>query len=274
MKQMVFLILIFSASANAADFCQRQAPDILQLAENKSSRISFKNSGGLFNGGVCWWHSRLQRASIYLARYAPEKELPSKGELKKILKHLKNMDSVVEIPGFSDFGSFTRKYENEVQSMLNQWQKEDGFINQQWIQGLSGRSRLPASKLRQKMDQIFISYKKSPTLVWLMAQIKGVTSHALLLVEMRESAHGYDLGVIDSNSPLKTKYIGYNHGDEFLKFDSSSYQFVPYTGFQQDFVKIFTSLNNHCENRSSLFPTYDFQSGDIELSDGHLHEAY
>jgi hypothetical protein len=47
--------------------------------------FSFSNTGGILNGGVCWWHSRMQRAALYLTVYLPDMPPPSKPEVRRIL---------------------------------------------------------------------------------------------------------------------------------------------------------------------------------------------
>jgi len=241
----VFL-LVFPVFAN--NFCDRTNAEIKELLLNESSRLSFKNNGGLFNAGVCWWHSRLQRSSVYLAQFAPEREMPTENEVWDILKSLRSMNKVVTIPGFKDFASFSLAHKAQIQQLLNQWQASDGFINQQWVRGISGRSTLPPPKLKNQMDYIFNFFQESPLPVWLMAQVKGVTAHAFLLLEMFPLQNGYHLRVIDSNKPLITRDVFYQHGDSNLTLDDRKYTFIPYTGFQKDFKYLHSAIKNHCPN--------------------------
>src|SRR5690606_18616309 len=116
-----------------------------------------------------------------------------------------------------DFRSFSQAHQKELQAMLNEWQKIDGFLNFQWIRGLSGKSQLPAGEMIKRMDDVFEHFKKSPTPIWIMAQIKGITAHAFLVLDMLESGPGYKLEVIDSNHPGDTLVLEYQHGDTALK---------------------------------------------------------
>jgi hypothetical protein len=245
---LIIFCFLFVLPVFANNFCDRTNTEIKELLLNENSRLSFKNNGGLFNGGVCWWHSRLQRSSIYLVQFAPERSIPTEDEVWDILKSLRSMNKVVMIPGFKDFSSFSLAYKPQIQQLLNQWQARDGFINQQWVRGISGRSSLQPAQLKKQMDYIFNFFQESPLPVWLMAQVKGVTAHAFLLLEMFPLQNGYHLRVIDSNKPLITRDIFYQHGDTNLTLDDRKYTFIPYTGFQKDFKQIGLAIKSHCPN--------------------------
>lgn len=259
------LLLGLSHSAFSSDFCLKNSEDIrLHLSETKS-RIAFKNKGGLINGGVCWWHSRLQRSSAYLIKFRPEiRQKPSLEEVRKILRHLRDMDKVVIINGYSNFRDFSYDFRSETQKMLEGWQKIDGFLNHEWIRGISGKSSLPPNELKAQMEKIYTAYKSSPTPIWVMLQIKGITAHAALVTSMTESNKGFNLTVIDSNNPSDESEIYYSFGDTSLRIEGEGYSFIPYLGFQRDFTKMFSAINEHC-NRDGFAPKYfDIQDGDIE----------
>ena len=116
---------IFTFSANSASqeevkFCAEN--DVQKKISNSNNRLSFTNSGGLVNGGVCWWHSRFTRNANYVAVFSPDKakphnktmrrpkkparkspikRLPAPGSVKYILKQIK-YGKVVEIPGYKN----------------------------------------------------------------------------------------------------------------------------------------------------------------------------
>lgn len=262
-KIIFFFVLCVPTFIFAQTACQRDQGLIRKALMSPQSRISFHNNGGLFNGGVCWWHSRLQRASVYLVEFRPELSPPSSQQAYKILSALREMKKVVVIPGYPDFESFTREHKVVTQKMLNVWQKIDGFLNFQWIRGISGQSSLDSFEMKKRMDDVFFYFKKTSIPVWLMAQIKGITSHSLLLLNMTERLDGYDLTVIDSNHPLETLKIEYFIGDEFLKNDS--YTFVPYVGFQNDFISIFEALAKRCKSEFATELT-GIIPGDLEIN--------
>lgn len=260
-----FSLIFFSYSTFAGDFCARTQGDMRSILSDKSSRISFKNSGGLFNGGVCWWHSRFQRSSAYLVQFRPAGNRPSLSEVKVILSTLRAMNKTVVIPGYSDFETFSHDYKNEIQSLLNDWQKKDGFFNFEWMRGISGKFELEPAAMRARMDNVYNHYKNSPTPLWIMAQIKGITSHSLLILKMAQTDSGYILDVIDSNHPQDTVRIEYNTGDRNLRATGSSYSFVPYVGFQNDFVKLAAALKTACGGLTDGLDLSTVEEGDVEL---------
>lgn len=265
-KLSLFLIVIsFSFSVYAQPICGRTQADIKTLLTDSSSRISFKNGGGFFNQGVCWWHNRLQRSSAYLVQYRPELPLPTKPEVWNILATLRNMNGSVVIPGYHDFESFTRDWKPQIQGMLNDWQRDDGFFNFEWIRGVSGRSRLDPVAMQARMKNIFDHYKASPAPLWIMAQIKGIESHSFLVLNMSARDNGYDLEVIDSNHPLELLKVEYYVGDVNLKAPKGKYTFVPYAGFQQDFRIISATLIRECGQSKDTASLGNVEDGEIEL---------
>jgi hypothetical protein len=230
----------------ATEYCSRTQSDIRQLLEEPTARISFKNAGGFFNGGVCWWHSRLQRSAIYLARFAPEKPKATAKQARGILLALRNMTQTVTIPGYSDFASFTRDHQATAQKILDDWQAYDGVFNAEWRRGISGNYSLPADQLEKRMKIVFDLVKSSPVPVWVMAQMKGITSHSFLILEMVETGTGYDLKVIDSNLPGKIRKVEYKFGQTTVTVIGSKYAFVPYVGFQNDFRLITAAIKATC----------------------------
>jgi len=269
MKILLLLTLFVSSSLSAQTraFCERNREDILSLMKDPSARISFRNSGGLANGGVCWWHSRLQRSSYYLARFNPSAPKPNQKKLNEILTKLRSMNTVVTIPGFADFSSFTRAYQPQIQKMLNDWQVIDGVFHVQWIRGISGKPVLPPTEMSARMDAVYQAYRQSPAAMWIMAQMEGITSHSFLIVHMEKVNGGYDLDLIDSNHPMEVVSVKYQEGDQTLITSRNSNPFVPYVGFQEDFRRISKSLVGHCrdKNMEILRDFSDIRDGEIEL---------
>lgn len=263
MKKFLLLFALISLDSSAQSLCDRINKGVVSYLNSSESRISFKNSGGLFNGGVCWWHARLQRSSAYLAEFKPAAPSPTAAELKLILRQLKQMNKVVTISGFNNFSEFTATYQKEIQSVLEAWQREDGFFNHQWIRGISGNYELPAEKMKERMNILYDQFLKSPQPIWIMAQIKGVESHAFLVLDMLPTNTGFDLKVIDSNAPTRTKKFEYLDGHTFLQHPQDNYSFVPYLGFQNDFELIKTSANKYCGGIFSL--SKDMPVGEVEV---------
>lgn len=264
-KTLLIALSLFSFTSFAGDFCARTQSDMKTLLSDRSSRISFQNAGGLFNGGVCWWHSRLQRNSAYLVQFRPTLPRPTAPELNLILNSLRSMNKTVVIPGYSDFETFSHDYKPQIQAMLDSWQKADGFFNFEWMRGISGRSELEPAQMKAQMQNVYDHYKASPTPLWIMAQIKGITSHSLLILKMAQTENGYAMNVIDSNHPQDTVEISYHEGDRNLHATGESYSFVPYVGFQNDFVKLSAALKSTCGGLTEGLDLSQVKPGEVEL---------
>lgn len=268
----IFVLLTFFVStslyAQSRTFCERNRSDILAIMQEPTARLAFRNDGGLANGGVCWWHSRLQRSSFFLARFNPSAPKPTNAQLNQIIAGLRSMDRVVVIPGYENFNSFSRAYQGQLQAMLNDWQIFDGVFNFQWLRGISGKPSLPAKDMQARMDAVYESFRQSPAAMWILAQMEGITSHSFLVFNMEKVNGGYDLDLIDSNHPMEMVLVKYQEGDQSLHSNRDNTPFVPYVGFQEDFRKISKSLVSHCRNKSMelLEDFRDIRDGEVELS--------
>ena len=240
-----FLVLFFVQNkVQAGDFCSRSPEEILKQFESPKNRIAFRNMGGLNNGGVCWWHSRLQRSAIYLSEFAPTKSKPTESEALKIVRQLVYFSGVVEIPGYENFSEFSQDFASIIQKELDRWQIRDAFINQQWIRGLHGRSTMAPEDLELHMNALYEKFLTAEPGMWTMAQMKGISSHALLFLGMTKTDLGYQLRVIDSNLPNATRELEYHFGDETI--DLADDHFIPYLGFQNDQKSINQTLKRYC----------------------------
>ncbi len=234
-------------------FCSRTFEDIKELALDQTSRIAFANTGGIGGGGLCWWHSRLQRASLYLAVYRPERERPSVREARRIVANLSRM-RIVEIPGYSNFFDFSRDYSDVILRRLSQWQLEDGIAGFRWIDGLVGRTHIPAKRLKARMDDLYRRYRAKRELMFHKLQVPGIAAHAWLLVDMMPSVDsdddGYLLQVIDSNYPMHTIEIRYRVGDTSLVVPyDGDWTLVPYVDYGMDLKRIRASIRKYCGRR-------------------------
>ncbi len=177
------------------------------------------------------------------------------------------MNKVITIPGFANFHSFSQAYQNQIQKFLNDWQFADGVYNFQWLRGISGNSALPPKDMEARMDAVYDTFRQSPAAMWIMAQMKGITSHSFLVLAMVKVNGGYDMDLIDSNHPMETVTVKYQVGDQFLQTSKGKSHFVPYVGFQDDFRKISHGLLGHCRNKNlALLRDFsDIKDGEIEL---------
>jgi len=241
----LLLTLFLGLSARASEFCSRSDQDLLSKFEAPENRIAFQNDGGLGNGGVCWWHSRLQRSAIYLTQYAPSKPRPTETEARELVRKLVFFTQVVEIPGYANFSDFSKDFQPVLQKELNNWQLRDGFLYQQWIRGMYGRASMPAATLAKHMDRLYNKFLHSKPGLWVMAQLPGIPSHALLFIGMSKSDTGYHMRLIDSNYPVITRELDYHFGDRTIQLGDNEI-FTPYPGFQSDLTKIEAALQSYC----------------------------
>jgi hypothetical protein len=246
MKKLIPIILFVSLNTfasslptNKVEFCTRfnDATLFPELSTDATNLMSFKNQGGLFNGGVCWWHSRFQRNAFYLTIFKPELAKPKTSEVKSLIKEIREGKSVVTIPGFLNFSEFTAAYTKEILAELESWQLYDGVVLGGWIDGLKGDSKVPPGILKAMMDKLYSYVEIEKRVAYQKLQIKGITSHAWLIVGMKVSADGYEIGLIDSNHATMSENYTYKNGDESF-FEKAYGNFVPYLEFTREELRI------------------------------------
>lgn len=246
----IFIIFFTMSALYAQDittFCQdtNDFSKIKQKLNALDNQLSFRNKGGLFNGGVCWWHSRFTRNATYIVRFDPTQPEPSIAQAKIIIKRIKQAKSIVIIPGFNNLYEFSRRFENTIQKQLEKWQLQDGFLFQKWVLGLAGRTNMNGIKLKKKIKKIY-TYFKQGKIPYVKLQLKGIAAHAWLITDMIELADGYQLQFLDSNYQGVKTYT-YKFGDRsfYLKAYGS---FVPYLHEKKtDMKKINKSLARYCK---------------------------
>ena len=258
------------------EFCARfkaesgQRIDIQELALETSNLFSFKNNGGLMNGGVCWWHSRFQRNILYLGLFRPSLPKPStEAETKKLIHLIRLGSGVVTIPGYANFSDFTEENKNLIQAELNSWQIYDGFILGTWIDGLKGQTKLPANELSKLMDQVYKYVGIEKKIAWEKLQLKGITSHAWLIVDIKKLDDGYDLGIIDSNNPRMSTLYSYRTGDESF-FVKGYGDFIPYLELKREEERITVAGEVFCGMKgiaSQSSPKADMAAYKLDLED-------
>lgn len=228
-----------------AKFCGRTRARVLELSRLPENRLSHANGGGFGGGGVCWWHSRLQRAALYLAVYLPDLPRPGREGAQAILDRLVRMDEVVTIPGFDDLASFTDAFADEVQDRLNRWQLEDAVRHMAWVRGMSGESAVSAEILEARVESILHSVTVDRKIQFNMLQMPGLPAHAWLVIGGRRVAGGALLEVIDSNVPGEVLRIYYRKGDTTLSLPYG-WSFVPYLAYSSDWNRIERSFRSFC----------------------------
>jgi hypothetical protein len=253
----VLLGSIFSISCLAAtpsfteeSFCSDRTSKsfIKELAADDANLLSFRNHGGLLNGGVCWWHSRFQRNALYLTIFKPELQKPSIEEAKVIIKKIRHAKNVVTIPGYANFKDFSIDFANQIQRELEKWQKGDGIIRFAWIDGLRGKSRVEAEKLKSIMDKMFDEIDKDNLIEYNKLQIAGIDSHAWLVVGMEKLDDGYNLKILDSNFNNELQTYRYRIGDRDFNYHGY-FKFVPYLEKTRELHKIERTIKKYCESK-------------------------
>ncbi len=274
MKKLITLIILgLSASTFAVtlpttkgEFCTRFQDDtILQnYSTEESNLMAFKNKGGLFNGGVCWWHSRFQRNIFYLSIFRPDLNRPKASEVRSLIKEIRAGEKVVTIPGFHNFLEFSETYKKEIQNELESWQIYDGVILGSWIDGLKGDTKVQAQVLKSMMDKVYDYVAIKKKVAYQKLQIKGITSHAWLVVDIKPGPNGYELGLIDSNNPKMCESYSYKFGDESF-FENSYGNFVPYLEFIREEERIASVARAYCGIKGINDPRPEDWARDYEL---------
>jgi len=248
---LILLVLSFQAfasmnSRNLKEFChdRESLSFVTSLAHEPENLMAFRNSGGIADLGICWWHSRFQRNALYLTYYDPHAPKPNRQEAHSIILRLRHARRVVKIPGFRNFQEFTRAHSSLIKSELEDWQKFDGiFLG--WMRGLQGQTSISASDMKIKMDNLYQDVYVKGHIVYQMLQLKGLTAHSWLVVGMKKYSNGYDLKVVDSNLPSQTKLFEYRYGDRHLKTREGK-AFTPYTQRTSDINQINRVIRNAC----------------------------
>lgn len=253
---LVYSFLLFQSATVLAhilpqtkeDFCSRfsNSETIKTLAGDPQNLIDFKNGGGLFNGGVCWWHSKFQRHLFYLSIFKPYDPSPTKQELKTIIHNIRLGKQVVIVPGFFNVNDFTSKNNQAIQRELEAWQIYDGVILGQWIDGINGRTKIKPDLLKGKMDELYQYVEMKNKIAYQKLQIKGITSHAWLVVSVKPMPSGYDLELIDSNHARETQYYSYKFGDDSF-FIKQYGNFVPYLEYTREEGRLLNVGKKFCE---------------------------
>lgn len=230
------------------DFCNRfsDTETIKTFSSDPQNLIDFKNGGGLFNGGVCWWHSKFQRHLFYLSIFQPYGPSPTKEELKTIIHNIRLGRQVVVIPGFFNVTDFTSQNHQAIQKELEAWQIYDGVILSQWIDGINGRTKIKPALLKKKMDELYQYVEVKNKIAYQKLQIKGITSHAWLVVSLKKMASGYDLELIDSNHPRETQSYSYKFGDNSFYIKQYG-NFVPYLEYTREEARLVNVGKKFCE---------------------------
>ncbi|RPJ75261.1 MAG: hypothetical protein EHM20_09225 [Alphaproteobacteria bacterium] len=271
--KIISLALIFTLQTyastlpqNKEDYCARfnttsdnQQTTIQDLSLESTNLMGFKNNGGLFNGGVCWWHSRFQRNIFYLSIFRPDLDKPkSTYEIKNIIHQVRLGTNVVTIPGYGNLEEFSKENQSLIQSELNNWQLYDGVILGSWINGLKGDTRVRPDVLEKMMNELNIYVREKKKVGYQKLQIKGITSHAWLVVGIKKMPSGFEVGYLDSNSPNQSLNYSYKIGDSSF-FIKNYGDFVPYLEFKREEERLVDAAKVYCGLKSRNLNSHDLE---------------
>lgn len=113
-----------ASGAYASEVSYEEKSYLVQLEPRFITRIA--NSRGDWNLGLCWWHSRMQRAAVYLVDFDPTAKKATKAEAKVIFAKLSHFEPVV-LPGYQSFANFSYDFKDEFTAELSRWQKRTTF---------------------------------------------------------------------------------------------------------------------------------------------------
>jgi len=246
MTSFIFFALL-SAHASAQtlpEACKRTGTDVLMALRDPNNQLSFDNDGGLFDGGVCWWHTRFTRSAAYLAEFHPELPKLSDDDAVNAIHAISELNEKVVIAGYANLKDFSTDYQQEIQSQLNKWQIRNGFLHAAWIQDLEGHDSAPPDQLHDMIYGIASQFDQEKRPLFLFLRLKGVTSHASLLIGYNFTSDGVALDVLDSNFTGTVTTFTYTEGMTSLDYHGTPY--VPYVEFEDDFDQINGALQDAC----------------------------
>jgi hypothetical protein len=254
---LAFLLLLALPSISAvaaprnsrAEYCQALAQPgyFRELAFDPLNHLSFPNHGGLFNGGVCWWHSLFQRAALYLAVFRPEQAKPSESEARRIIHSLAAGKKVVEIPGYSNLYGFSLDWAALIQAKLEEWQMVDGFLKFAWIKGLSGSNNVDPAEIEETLSAFAEKLNTDQEILWSMWQLEGITAHSTLILNVEMGPLTSNVTHLDSNFVGEVPHFSYQVGDRSIFYPPYE-PFVPYSGRDRDLRRFKKARERYCSN--------------------------
>jgi hypothetical protein len=242
-----FEALAQTPSMSEDRFCsdRQEKSFIKDLTLDSNNLMTFRNHGGIANGGVCWWHSRFQRNALYLTIYKPDLAKPTQDEARELVKKIRAATEIVVIPGYKNFSEFANNNEAIIQRELEKWQKGDGIIRFAWVNGLSGEAKVAPEKMKEIMDQIYEEVEVNKNIAYNKLQIPGIDSHAWLVVHMEKVNGGYNLEILDSNVARNTEIYRFHDGDTSINYHGY-FNFTPYLEQTNEMKKINKVILKKC----------------------------
>lgn len=192
-----------TVSRDKNQFCAKSTNDkyFQEMLYDSNNRMSFLNSGGHLNIGVCWWMSMFQRNATYLTIFKPNLPGPSEEEVEKIIQDIIEITGIVIIPGSSNLFEFTRKYQKIIKAKIYKWQLSEGSLGGGLFRGLYAQLSKFSTNTQKDLDEIYkeVKIKNKITFVTL-AFTSSRTAHSWLIFNMEKTNYGYVLDILDSNT--------------------------------------------------------------------------
>ena len=178
----------------AKSVCEMNPEDFQAKAGHSGNLTQPQNEPGPLNTGMCWWHSKLQRAAIYLAVFdRPQDPRPTSEEAKQIFKDLSQLKTVVSIPGFTDWFHFTTAFRSEFYEVLGDWEIHE-TLRLEFVKGL--RALKPMDSYQwQQINREVNEYKR---VTFLFLKMPDVRTHSWLVNSVTGSIENFQMSFIDS----------------------------------------------------------------------------
>lgn len=219
--------------------------------------LAFENPPGSFNTGLCWFHSRYQRAASYLANFRPDLPRPTRERGAELALRIMDRSAVVEIPGFNNLREFSEEYRQEITGLLDRM-GVGCFLNPMDCAQRLGDTYDPtpedmATMMRSLYEQMFhqpgeIQFLRTRADMFQSGISRTFGAHSLLVLEMaplrdKGAPHapgmpaaptGYTLLTIDPNFPNDRVVLVYRFGDRRLTWQNSlmTYTLAPYRHYE------------------------------------------
>lgn len=245
-------LIISSAPTSHREFCELASkPENFQkLLLESENRLAFLNGNyGLFNEGICWWHSRFERNATLLAIYQPTLPKPDLKQAKKIIDSLSNAEwvfkrHIVEIPGYNNLNEFSQDWEAEIIKRLERWQSYEIFFGFDWLtRGFGLDDQLSPEHLWKTMTILYREVKIRGRLTNLRLKLSGFSSHALLIYDIEKGEDYFKVFYIDSNSTYpESTHVFY--GDRQF----SDYKGAPYIDRNFEYNLALRAQKEFCKN--------------------------
>lgn len=201
---LIFMIIFFSISRAHTEndkslFCKKfstteSKAKLIESLLNFSNRLNFTNGDfglpkSLFPSkegyGICWWHSRFQRAATYLAYYSPKKSRPTEMQAQSIIKSIVRMSKVVEIPGFRNLDEFSEKYKDFIIEELEIWQIRESYKSaMRSINPLFPSFYSYDSNLHHTFERLNHLVNVDKVIPFVIEQLPGIDAHSYLVIKV------------------------------------------------------------------------------------------